>query len=46
MHGSYSLVMLNDINSLPPKDKEALLLNIDAFLCDAKTRQAYVYAGR
>lgn len=32
---------LNDINSLPPKDKEALLLNIDAFLRDAKTRQAY-----
>jgi len=35
------LKRLNDINSLPPKDKEALLLNIDAFLRDAKTRQAY-----
>lgn len=35
------LKRLNDINSLPPKEKEALLLNIDAFLRDAKTRKAY-----
>ena len=35
------LKRLNAINSLPVKEKEALLLNIDAFLRDYKTRQSY-----
>jgi transcriptional regulator with XRE-family HTH domain len=35
------LERLNDIVELPEKDKEALLLNVDAFLRDAKTRKAY-----
>jgi len=30
-----------DIQKLPSDDKNALLKNIDAFLRDAKTRQAY-----
>ena len=35
------LKRLNEINSLPSKEKEALLLNVDAFLRDFKTRIAY-----
>ena len=35
------LKRLNEINELPSKEKEALLLNVDAFLRDFKTRQAY-----
>ena len=34
-------VRLNDIVELPDKEKEALLLNVDAFLPDAKTHKAY-----
>jgi transcriptional regulator with XRE-family HTH domain len=32
---------LNDIVELPEKEKEALLMSVDAFLRDAKTRKAY-----
>ena|SRR5690554_1067159 len=32
---------LKDINSLPIKDKECILYNLDAVLRDVKTRQAY-----
>lgn len=35
------LKRLNEINKLPSKEKEALLLNVDAFLRDFKTRKAY-----
>jgi len=35
------LQRLKDILSLPEKDKDAILYNIDALLRDAKTRQAY-----
>jgi len=35
------LKRLNEINELPSKEKEALLLNVDAFLRDFRTRQAY-----
>jgi len=35
------LKRLNEISKLPSKEKEALLLNLDAFLRDYKTRQAY-----
>ena len=35
------LKRLNDIGILPNKDREALLLTIDAFLRDFKTRRAY-----
>ena len=34
-------VRLNDIVELPDKEKEGLLLNMYAFLQDAKTRKAY-----
>ncbi len=32
---------LKEINSLPPKDKECILYNLDAVLRDVKTRLAY-----
>jgi transcriptional regulator with XRE-family HTH domain len=32
---------LNDINHLSEKEREALLMSVDAFLRDAKTRKAY-----
>jgi hypothetical protein len=35
------LKRLNEINNLPNKEKEALLLTIDAFLRDFKTKKAY-----
>jgi transcriptional regulator with XRE-family HTH domain len=35
------LKRLTDINALPEDDKGCLLRNVDAFLRDAKTRQAY-----
>ena len=35
------LKRLNDINDLPPKDKEGILFAIDGLLRDAKTRLAY-----
>ncbi|WP_281986978.1 helix-turn-helix domain-containing protein [Aquimarina aggregata] len=35
------LKRLNDINELPIKEREALLLTIDAFLRDSKTKRAY-----
>jgi transcriptional regulator with XRE-family HTH domain len=35
------LERLNDIVELPEKEKEALLMSVDAFLRDAKTRKAY-----
>lgn len=35
------LERFNNIAELPTKDREALLLNVDAFLRDAKTRKAY-----
>ncbi len=35
------LKRLNEISNLPIKEKEAILLNLDAFLRDFKTRQAY-----
>ena len=35
------LKRLNDINTLPNKEKEALLLTVDAFLRDFKTKRAY-----
>lgn len=35
------LQRLKDILSLPEKDKDAILYNLDALLRDAKTRQAY-----
>lgn len=35
------LKRLNEINSLPKKEKEALLFNVDAVLRDSKTRKAY-----
>ncbi len=35
------LKRLNEINNLPNKEKEALLLTIDAFLRDFKTKQAF-----
>lgn len=35
------LERFNSIAELPAKDREALLLNVDAFLRDAKTRKAY-----
>ena len=35
------LQRLKDLLSLPEKDKEAILYNLDALLRDAKTRQAY-----
>lgn len=35
------LERLNDIVELPEKDKEALLMNVDAFIRDSKTRKAY-----
>lgn len=35
------LKRLNEINELPSKEKEALLLNVDAFLRDFRTRKAY-----
>lgn len=31
----------NNIAELPVKEREALLLNVEAFLRDAKTRKAY-----
>ena len=35
------LKRLNDINSLPQKDKEGILFALDGLLRDAKTRLAY-----
>ncbi len=35
------LKRLNEINNLPNKEKEALLLTLDAFLRDFKTKQAF-----
>ena len=35
------LERLNNIIDLPEKEKEALLMSIDAFLRDSKTRKAY-----
>jgi len=35
------LKRLNDINELPQKERDALLLTIDAFLRDFKTKKAY-----
>lgn len=35
------LERLNDIVELPVKEKEALLMSVDAFIRDAKTRKAY-----
>ena len=35
------LKRLKEINALPPKDKAAILYNLDAVLRDVKTRQAY-----
>lgn len=35
------LKRLNEINNLPNKEKEALLLTLDAFLRDFKTKKAY-----
>ena len=35
------LKRLNEINSLPEKEREALLFNVDAVLRDSKTRKAY-----
>jgi hypothetical protein len=35
------LERLNDIVELPTKEKEALLMRVDAFLRDSKTRKAY-----
>ena len=35
------LKRLNDINELPIKEKEALLLTLDAFLRDFKAKKAY-----
>ena len=35
------LKRLNEINELPSKEKEAPLLNVDAFLRDFRTRKAY-----
>ena len=35
------LERLNDIVELPTKEKEALLMSVDAFLRDSKTRKAY-----
>ena len=35
------LKRLNDINELPTKEKEALLLTLDAFLRDFKAKKAY-----
>ncbi len=35
------LKRLNEINKLPSKEKEALLLNVDAILRDFRARQAY-----
>ncbi|WP_430906547.1 helix-turn-helix domain-containing protein [Maribacter sp. 2-571] len=35
------LKRLNDINGLPQKEREALLLTIDAFLRDFKAKKAY-----
>lgn len=36
------LKRLNDINGLPQRERDALLLTIDAFLRDHKTKKAYV----
>ena len=35
------LERLNDIVELPDKEKEALLMCVDAFIRDARTRKAY-----
>ena len=35
------LKRLNDINELPQKERDALLLTVDAFLRDFKTKRAY-----
>ena len=35
------LKRLNEINNLPNREKEALLLTLDAFLRDYKTKQAF-----
>ena len=35
------LKRLNDINDLPNKEKDALLLTLDAFLRDYKAKKAY-----
>jgi len=35
------LKRLNDINILPSREKEALLLTLDAFLRDYKAKKAY-----
>lgn len=35
------LKRLNDINALPQKERDALLLTVDAFLRDFKTKRAY-----
>ena len=35
------LKRLKEINSLPQKDKDCILYNLDAVLRDVKTRQAY-----
>ncbi len=35
------LKRLNEINNLPNREKEALLLTLDAFLRDFKTKQAF-----
>jgi hypothetical protein len=35
------LKRLNEINSLPDEEKKSILLTVDAFLRDAKTRKAY-----
>jgi hypothetical protein len=35
------LKRLNDINQLPQKERDALLLTVDAFLRDFKTKKAY-----
>ena len=36
------LKRLNDINGLPKKERDALLLTVDAFLRDFKTKQAFL----
>jgi hypothetical protein len=35
------LKRLNDINGLPQRERDALLLTLDAFLRDSKTKKAY-----
>lgn len=43
LQDSTMLKRLNNINELPLKERDALLLTVDAFLRNFKTKKAYAY---